>query len=642
MEDEKKNKEQLLKELAELRKKLSLFQTIYERAPFSIAITNFEGKALMQNRKALEILGWTREEFENLELQMLYSENGVRDALIGRLHREGDFNSEITYLKKDGSTINAIGNMSKVEIDGIEHILSYAEDITERKLAEEAVRIHQERFEIFFNCASDAIFVHPLQEVGFASFLEVNDIACQLYGYSKEEFLLLSALDITIQSVAKAQAATASRKKLLDEGQMIFEAVHVKKSGAMFPVEINSNIVVQNGQSMILSVVRDITDRKRMEEELIKNQKLESLGVLAGGIAHDFNNILTGIIGNISLAKFRSPAGSEISERLTDAENAAVRAQDLTQQLLTFARGGAPIRKTVKLSEILRESVNLSLHGSTCKCAFSISDDLWATDIDAGQINQVVGNLVINAEQAMPKGGIIRVAVKNIETDKNHINSIDAGKWVMFSISDNGLGIEKDILTKIFDPYFSTKSMGSGLGLSICHSIVKQHGGHIRVESEPRVGSTFSVYLPASVKTADAAIEKASFTLKGEGRILLMDDEDIVVQATGRLLEHCGYEISTASHGEEAIELYRKAKDSGKPFGVTILDLTIPGGMGGEATIKRLLEIDPNIKAIVSSGYANDPLMAKFENFGFRGVISKPYKIDDLVELLNNLLKKAP
>jgi len=379
-----------------------------------------------------------------------------------------------------------------------------------------------------------------------------------------------------------------------------------------------------------------------MEEEMLKVEKLESIGVLAGGIAHDFNNILLAIIGNISLAKRISEDNSKVIELLSSAEKASLRAKDLTVKLLTFASGGSPVKVAEFLPELLEESVSFVLSGSNVKCVFNISKDLWSVSMDKGQINQVIQNLVLNADQSMPDGGIMTISCENIEINPEQIPGLKGGLYIRVKVQDKGMGISKENISRVFDPYFSTKerdsNKGSGLGLSIVHAIITKHGGKILVDSSPGEGSTFTIYLPAMLASSRSAVEPEKSIAKGRGRILIMDDEEIIRNVVCGMLTYLGYETEQSSDGDEAIAVYEDNYRRGDGFDAVIMDLTIPGGMGAAEAVKRLLAFDPQAKVIVSSGYSRDPILDNYERFGFCNIISKPYHINGLKQVLSETL----
>ena len=395
-----------------------------------------------------------------------------------------------------------------------------------------------------------------------------------------------------------------------------------------------------DGRLVRLEIASNITERKTLEDERQRSHKLESVGILAGGIAHDFNNLLTAIVNNIYLSKMHIDRASEAYSRLEQVEKAISRANDLTQQLLTFSKGGAPVKQSTSIGEVIRESAEFVLRGSNVRCEYAMSDNLWLIEADVGQISQVFQNLIINADQAMPEGGTVQIRAENTLVHANTKLPLQEGKYVRITIQDEGRGIAKEHLQNIFDPYFTTKEMGHGLGLTITFSIIKNHGGHISAASELGRGTTFTIYLPASEKKTAPKESYKSTTHAGEGKILIMDDEEMVRSSLGEMIRAIGYEVELTKDGKEAVELYEKAMKSAEPFDAVILDLTVPGGMGGKETIKRLREIDPDINAIVSSGYSNDDVMANFREYGFSSVIVKPYNPRELSGILLNVLNR--
>jgi two-component system, cell cycle sensor histidine kinase and response regulator CckA len=383
----------------------------------------------------------------------------------------------------------------------------------------------------------------------------------------------------------------------------------------------------------------DVTKRKKAEEAMQNFQKLESLGVLAGGIAHDFNNLLSGIFGYIDLAQSESGEKS-VTGYLSKALSTLDRARGLTQQLLTFAKGGAPALETHRLPQFVRETSRFALSGSNVSCAFDIPDSLWPCNIDKNQIGQVIDNIVINAQQAMPLGGTIRISAANISFAENEHLPLKKGDYVRLSFSDSGVGIPKDLLPRIFDPFFTTKTKGHGLGLATCYSIVKRHEGAIEVESEPGIGATFHVYLPASPGSTIESAQSSGLPHKGSGTVLVMDDEDVIRNVVAGMLKKLGYSVECAADGTEALRLIAEREKSGDPFVALILDLTIPGGLGGRETLQELRNRGCRIPAFVASGYAEDPVMARPQDHGFTASICKPFRKSDLAELLEKHLRK--
>jgi two-component system cell cycle sensor histidine kinase/response regulator CckA len=524
------------------------------------------------------------------------------------------------YIMKD-----AEGNYLKV-------IPSTVENVIKRKKTE--VELELIRYSI--NNTSESIML--LSTSG--KILFANQASFKKLNYREEE--LLSANWVKICPKMNPGKFEKIITQLKENGAINMESGYRKKDGTTYPVRILMNYQIFGKKEYIFVFAHDITEEKEIEKERQKIQKLESVGILAGGIAHDFNNFLSGIIGNISLAILEAKDNDDLVKILNDAKEATDMAKNLTRQLLTFSSGGAPIKETTSIGNIIKETAEFNLRGSNVRNFFDIPEDIWKVDVDKNQISQVISNLIINADQSMPEGGVINIKLENTFIEEDSLLPLNKGKYVKITVEDKGLGIAEKHLPRIFDPYFTTKQKGSGLGLATAYSIIEKHNGHITVESKLGSGTTFYIYLPAS-KVKENKKDKNTDGKKSEmtqGRILLMDDEQIVRNALKRMLERIGYIVEFATNGEEAYKIYRKELDLGKPFDAVILDLTIPGGMGGKETIKKLIEIDPDIKALVSSGYSNDPIMANHKKYGFKGVITKPFDTDELTKVLSRLMEE--
>jgi PAS domain S-box-containing protein len=511
------------------------------------------------------------------------------------------------------------------------------QEVQERRLAEEALRrekdfigqlmetspvgilvVDGERRFSFANAAAEFVLGRPREEITRLSCTSAS------WRFTNYDGVSLGAEDLPFERTMSVGVALRNIPLAVTtrDGRRVLLSVNTDPLGAD-----------KSNPSGCVVTVEDVTERVRLEQEVLRTQKLESVGVLAGGIAHDFNNLLTGIMGNISLAQLELPAGGALSESLADAEKATMQARELTQQLLTFSRGGAPIKRTIDIREIVATAAQFTLRGANVRAELEISPDLWAVEADHGQISQVFHNLVINASQSMPQGGTVRLAASNAVLREGDVPPLPAGRYVKVTVADHGVGIPSENLTKIFDPFFSTKKGGTGLGLAVVFSIVKKHGGKIEVASLVGEGTTFTLLLPAAAGVAAAAAPPTE-ALSGKGRILLMDDEPIVRQVVAKILKTLGYEVETSAEGSEAIAAYRHALADGKPFDAVILDLTVPGGMGGAEAIGLLRTVDPNVKAVVSSGYSSNPVMSNYRDYGFAGVIAKPYQANDLSAVL--------
>lgn len=529
---------------------------------------------------------------------------------------------------------------SKDDVNFLQAVANILADAIGRRQIEDALQKSEENFRSLAENANDGILI----STGQGAHVYANRRAAEIAGYTIDELLGLTIKDLAHPNEFPKIIERFKKRVAGKSAPSQYETAIVRKDGKDVPVEITASRTIWKDQPASLVIMRDATERKRFEAEMLKAGKLESLGVLAGGIAHDYNNILTAIMANISLVKTYTHPGDLVYERLTEAEKATLRARDLTHQLMTFAKGGLPVKKTMSIARLIKDSAALALSGTNIKYVLSVPEDTWPVEADEGQLTQVFNNLLINAAQAMPDSGTVHVACENVMVEGKGEKK-DAGRqngrYVKVSVRDHGVGIPAEHLSKIFDPYFTTKKKGNGLGLATAYSIVKNHNGYISVESAVGAGSAFDVHLPASLNAGPEEAEADESHYVGAGRILIMDDEEIIRAAAGSMLKRIGYEVDFAGNGKEAIEMYQKAKELQKPFDAVIMDLTIPGGMGGEEAIRGLLAINPKVKAVVSSGYHSNPVMADYKRHGFCAVLAKPYRIAELSRVLYNVLKKG-
>ncbi len=508
-------------------------------------------------------------------------------------------------------------------------------EIDDRKRAEEEVRRTAERFQSLIENGHDMITV---LDAGGKILYESPSIE-RLLGYNDAELAGMNIYEF-IHPDDQVAAGEALARVAGKPGKTDNLEVRLKhKNGGWRLLDAAGKSYVDDlGVVNVIVNSRDVTERRHMEDSLHRMQKLESLGVFAGGLAHDLNNVLMGVMANIDLALMDMAPEDSAHQRLEQAMKAADRAGNLTNQLITFSKGGEPAKRVISIGNLIKNSSDLALSGTNVSCEVTVPERLWPVEADEGQIAQVINNILINAVQAMPQGGVVRIGCENIPAVSEDPSDIQEKRYVKITIKDQGNGIPAEHLDKIFDPYFTTKKSGSGLGLAVAYSIVKRHEGRITVESESGVGSAFHIYLPATDKAAEIKDAGEQKITRGSGKILLMDDEETVRDVAGAVLRTLGYEVTFAREGMEALDLYRQATDSGNPFDVVILDLTVPGRMGGKDAVKRLLEMDPRAKVIVSSGYSDDPIMAHFREYGFAAAVPKPYKVREIGETLKKVL----
>lgn len=587
------------------------------------------------NDQVCRQLGYTREEFAELRVQDVEAAENAKAVRehVRKILNKGFEEFDTLHRTKSGEirNIHVIAQVIPVNNRSVYHCIW--RDITESKRLENALRESEDRFHLIFNSSPDAVTINRLND---GVYVDVNEGFCRITGFCREEVLGKSSLELGIWNDPEVRARLVQDLKEKGYSENL-ETTFRRKDGSSIIGLMSANIIMLNGVPHNIAVSRDITQHKRLEKESLKIEQLESLGILAGGIAHDFNNVLTGIVGNLSLAKVFLDENNKALKPLQDAEKAAFRAGELAHQLLTFARGGEPVKKIVDVNNLIKEALSLALHGSNVSHHLIMSQDIHAIEADGGQISQVFHNIILNAVQAMPNGGVLTVTAENSTLTESNRFGLSPGPYLHLTLWDEGCGISTENLGKIFDPYFTTKQGGNGLGLASVYSIIKRHGGHISVQSTLSKGTGFNIYLPsvgsviAPRPTGAAEPRVASHV---GGAVLVMDDEAMVCNIAAGILGHLGYEVSTCSNGVEAIALYEVALASGNPFKVVFMDLTIPGGMGGKQAAEQILLLDPDAYLVVSSGYSNDPVISNFRKFGFRAAIAKPYTLKEFENIL--------
>lgn len=629
--------QELLLANSEMRATLQAFPDLFFSVDHKGVISNVKtGSEVNILRKHSDYLGKKIQDIPSKEIALKFSEALARVVATREQAR-------IEYklnLKKEGERVTG-DQFYEARLLPLtdRQIFIIIRNITESKSAQLALVEEKERLAVTLRSIVDGVVTTTVD----GRIIMMNKAMEEMTGWRQSEAHSRHCTEVVTligshdNAPLKEKIKQAFRKKMLIN--VVENLTMISRSGKKTIVAISVAPITDQDTTLhgAILVVRDITERLKLEEELIKSEKMESIGILAGGIAHDFNNVLGAILGNISLAKMHLSAGDKSLKILERAEMASQRAKELTQQLLTFSKGGAPIKTAAYLPEMLKETVLFMLSGSKVKCEFTIQSNLWLVDIDKGQICQVINNLAINAVQAMPDGGMLRVSAHNSVCDADDGEGMTR-QFVKINIQDNGTGIQRDNIPHIFDPYYTTKRDGSGLGLATTYSIIKNHGGRIEVESEFGVGTTFTLFLPVSVEDTVEKIAGRQFDLRGEGRILVLDDDEMILEVIHGYLEFLGYDGVCVKDGDAAIAAYLAARQSGQQFTAVIMDLTVPGEKGGKEVMEELLKIDKDIKAIVSSGYAYGSVLSDYRKYGFKGILKKPYTVESFAQILREVI----
>jgi PAS domain S-box-containing protein len=632
--------ERELVERSQAENEAAMFRKMVEftRDPVYILDPKDGGRMVYANQAACSHYGWTLEEILTMRIHDWDPDLDTANLeLFRQLMKEGkSIRFETRHRVASGELVPVEVTANLLVHDGRELTMGYFFNISERKALENALlaseernrRLSQELQALLDGIPDGLTLLSPDLRI-----LWVNSLHEQLFNVKMGDQLGRKCHELRHGLDQPCDGCLV--RETFETGKPVCMIRTVDTPAGERTMEFRS-VPVKDDDGKVVKVIeigRDVTEIRKMEAEILRSQKLESVGLLAGGIAHDFNNLLTAVLGNISLAKAMLPPQDKSQPRLLEAEKATLRARDLTQQLLTFAKGGAPVKKSASIAELIRETAGFALSGSKVRCEFDIGPDLRPVEIDGGQISQVLHNLIINADQSMPLGGTLKISCDEVTLAEGEVPALKAGGYLRITVSDNGVGIPEEHLPRVFDPFFTTKEKGRGLGLASAYSIIRNHEGNLSVSSAPGAGTTFTIHLPAS-GGAETTPDKESAVRMGSGRVLVVDDEEAVLEVGAEILAYLGYEPVCARNGSEALELYRSGKEEGNPFVAVIADLTIPGEMGGKEMVGFLREFDPDAKVIVSSGYSNDPIMSEYRGHGFCGVISKPYLVEEVSKTL--------
>lgn len=628
-----------LKLLDEVRKSEERFRLLFQRHAAIMLLVNPEtGKIEDANASAERYYGYPVGQLKQMFLQdiNILHPTEIQSARLDALNEECNCfimphrlaSGEVRIVEVQSSPIHIADSIL---------LFSIIQDVTERKRVEERLLASEASYRNLFDSITDAISIHD--EDG--RILDVNKGAEAMYGQSHDFFLDKPYEALSASGLNDLAVVTQAVRRAFNGDPQLINFWGARSDGNVFPQEVRFVPATYNGRRVVIAVARDASERKRVEAELLRAQKIEAIGVLAGGIAHDFNNLLQSVFGYLAVAKRKIDQRDKALLMLEKADAALQMSAKLTTQLLTFSRGGKPVKRALALGPVIETAAWFALSGSRSGCTFAFSDDLWAVEADDGQIGQVIQNIVLNAEQAMPNGGIVTISARNADLRAASPESVPGpGKWVEIVIRDTGVGISGEHLSRVFEPYYTTKQNGSGLGLATSYSIVKNHGGLIEASSIENKGSVFTIWLPAggsAVQTTSRSRTDGPIPVR-KGRILIMDDEERVRDSVGEMLAELGHSVEFSTDGVSAIEQYRAAQAAGSPFSVVILDATIRGGMGGEETVRQLKKIDPSVVAVISSGYSENAAVSNYAAHGFRAVLPKPYTLESLQAVLGPLI----
>jgi PAS domain S-box-containing protein len=632
-----------------LRESEERFKQIIEQMPYPAEIFSPDGTVVMVNFAFLEMMRIPSVDRIIGKLNLFADPFSLKSGITDKFRKA--FNGETVFLsdleisldkidkqyssgRKDAISLEVTVFPVYLQPGELFLVVEIFHDVTARRRVELALKENEKKMRTQYKCFPVPTYTWQKMDNDFI-LVDYNDAA---YHFTAGGVQKLVGRRLS-EAFVHEPKVLSNMTRCLDEKTVItIESPHV------FPIsktEKHLNVTyVFVEPDLVMVHTEDVTEKQKLEREIRRAEHLESIGLLAGGIAHDFNNLLAGVFGYIGLAREYGKSNENVKDSLDKAMLVFGQAKALTQQLLTFSKGGSPVRKPASIAELLRDMSSFVLAGTDVKPELSIPGDLWACEVDTGQLSEVINNLLINAQQAMPDGGIINIAAENVTVHEHRLLPLTAGRYVKIIITDHGTGIPSNQLSRIFDPFYSTKQKGSGLGLTIAYSIIKKHDGHIEISSKVGIGTVVRIYLPASDVSISGTEVPQDQVKRGQGRILLMDDEEFLLDALSKIIRSLGYTVATVRSGLDAITLYRNAKLSQEPFDAVILDLTVPGGMGGKQAMQEIRRADPCVKAIATSGYSEDPVIADPTAFGFRGALRKPYSIEELSAVLEKVLSE--
>ncbi len=619
--------------------KEKIIQSIFRAAPVGIGMV-VNRVIIEANNTLCEMTGYNMDEIIGHSAQLLYPSDAdfeyVGIEKYRKIKEKGNGHVETRWKKKNGEIINILLSSSAIDTNDLSKGITFtALDITGLKASEETIRMRDIQLNNISENVPAALFQYYVKDNGETGFYYISESTERIFGLKNDLNGFFEKFSLHVSPDYRENFINSINYSVKNKVPWDFEGIFIKDSGDSIWFRCTSNPVIMKDEVIYNGLGLDNTDKIKFLSLNERANKLESLALLAGGIAHDFNNILGGIFGYIEMARNYSRADKVVSGYLDSAMQIFDRSKALTGQLLTFAKGGDPVKKSGSITQTLIDITTFLMKDSPHAYEFSFPDNLFRCEYDSGQISNAFENIITNAIQAMPAGGSLYISAENVNIPDKRNTYLEPGDYVKISIRDSGTGIPGEMIPKIFDPFFTTKKKCKGMGLATSHSIITRHHGCIDVNSSPGKGTAFYIYLPASTGQTITKTVEISSEKKGNGSVLLMDDEVFIRETVGEMLKIMGYNVYKATEGNEAIKIIEEGLKNGVNFRAVILDLTIPNGMGGKETIRRMRDMGIEIPAIASSGYSDDPVISSPTDYGFNDSLRKPYRMEDLASMLN-------